>query len=94
MQMRKSISNPKRLCCENTMIDFSGLLQQYNEIKEEIEKAVNRVLSSGWYIMGEELTRFEGEFSQYINTRYSIGVNSGSDALFLESVPVPQALKK
>ena len=65
------------------MIDFSGLLQQYNEIKEEIESAVNRVLASGWYIMGEELTKFEEEFSQYTNTGYSIGVNSGSDALLL-----------
>ena len=65
------------------MIDFAGLHQQYNDIGEEIEEAVNRVLRGGWYILGEELTRFEQEFSHYIGTRYAVGVNSGSDALLL-----------
>jgi dTDP-4-amino-4,6-dideoxygalactose transaminase len=65
------------------MIDFAGLKQQYNEIAEEIEEAVNRVLRSGWYILGEELASFEEEFSRYIGAKYGIGVNSGSDALLL-----------
>ncbi len=33
--------------------------------------------------MGEELTNFEKEFSSYTETKYAVGVNSGSDALFL-----------
>ncbi|MBL7107340.1 MAG: DegT/DnrJ/EryC1/StrS family aminotransferase [Phycisphaerae bacterium] len=65
------------------MIDFAGLQQQYNEIAEEIEKAIKRILRGGWYILGEELMRFEEEFSHYIGTGYGIGVNSGSDALLL-----------
>ena len=65
------------------MIDFAGLKQQYSEISEEIEEAVDRVLRRGWYLLGEELTSFEQEFSCYIGTRYGIGVNSGSDALLL-----------
>jgi dTDP-4-amino-4,6-dideoxygalactose transaminase len=65
------------------MIDFAGLRRQYNEIAEEIENAVQRVLKSGWYILGEELAKFEEEFSRYTASRHAIGVNSGSDALFL-----------
>ncbi len=65
------------------MIDFAGLKQQYSEISQEIKEAVDRVLRRGWYLLGEELTSFEQEFSCYIGTRYGIGVNSGSDALLL-----------
>jgi dTDP-4-amino-4,6-dideoxygalactose transaminase len=65
------------------MIEFAGLQQQYNEIAEEIEQAVHRVLEGGWFILGDELEIFEQEFSSYIGTKFGIGVNSGSDALLL-----------
>ncbi|MBN2588503.1 MAG: DegT/DnrJ/EryC1/StrS family aminotransferase [Sedimentisphaerales bacterium] len=65
------------------MIDFAGLKQQHEAISEEIEQAISRVLKSGWFILGEEIDCFENEFSDYIGTKYSIGVNSGSDALLL-----------
>ncbi len=65
------------------MIDFVNLKQEYNEISEEINEAVSRVLRAGWYILGEELTHFEQEFSSHIGATHSIGVNSGSDAIFL-----------
>ena len=65
------------------MMDFAGLKQQYDTIAGEIKEAIDRVLTSGWFILGQELTRFEEEFAHYIGTRYAIGVNSGSDALLL-----------
>ena len=65
------------------MIDFAGLKQQHDAISEEIEQAVSRVFKSGWFILGQELDFFEKEFSDYIGTKYGIGVNSGSDALLL-----------
>lgn len=65
------------------MIDLGGLKQQYNEIAAEIEETVVRILRRGWYILGEELTGFEEAFSRYIGTRHGIGVNSGSDGLYL-----------
>src|SRR4030042_5341559 len=79
----KNLSTQDGRYSENKMIDFAGLHQQYNEIAEEIEEAVHRVLRGGWYILGEELASFEKEFSSYIGTRYGIGLNSGSDALLL-----------
>ena len=65
------------------MISFIDLKSEYAEIKEEIAQATQRVLKSGWFILGEEIKKFEEEFSKYIGTKYGVGVNSGSDALFL-----------
>ncbi len=61
-------------------VDFNRELQ---EIGDEIKEAVNRVLESGWYILGNEVENFEKDFSKYIGTKYGVGVNSGSDALYL-----------
>lgn len=65
------------------MIPFVDLKREYVEISEEVTHAIHRVLESGWFILGDELKKFEEEFSKYIGTKHGIGVNSGSDALFL-----------
>ena len=65
------------------MIPFINLKREYAEISKEITQATQRVLKRGWFILGEEVERFEDEFSNYIGTKYAIGVNSGSDALYL-----------
>ena len=51
--------------------------------KDEIDKALAKVLSSGWYILGEEVKAFEQEFADYIGVRFGIGVGNGTDALQL-----------
>jgi len=65
------------------MIPLIDLKREYAEICEELTQAVQRVLKSGWFILGEEVKKFEEEFSKYIGVKYGVGVNSGSDALFL-----------
>ena len=65
------------------MIPFFDLKREYAEIGEEIHQAIQRVAENGCFILGEEVKKFEDEFSKYIRTKYGIGVNSGSDALFL-----------
>ena len=64
-------------------VPFIDLNKEYQAIKTEIGVSIQRVLNRGWFILGEELISFEKEFSAYIGTRHGIGVNSGSDALFL-----------
>jgi len=64
-------------------IPFVDFKREYKEIKKEIDQAVNRVLKSGWFILGEELTKFEKELAEYLEVKHVIGVNSGTDALFL-----------
>ena len=48
---------------------------------EEIREAIERVLSSGQYILGPEVAAFEEEFARYLGGGFSIGVGSGTDAL-------------
>jgi len=66
-----------------SMITFIDLQSEYAEIKTEINQAIQKVLDRQWFILGEELEKFEEDFSQYVGTKYAIGANSGSDALFL-----------
>jgi len=62
---------------------FLDLSSQYELIKKEVDQAIKRVLSSGVFIGGEEVEEFEKEFAKFCGTKYAIGVNSGTDALFL-----------
>lgn len=64
-------------------ISFSGLLEQYQGFQEEINAAVNRVLNSGWYILGKELESFEKEFAGYCGVKYAVGCASGTEAIAL-----------
>lgn len=65
------------------MIPFLDLKPTYHEIKDELNVAFQRVMESGWYILGNEVTLFEEEFSKYCGTRHCIGVANGLEALFL-----------
>ncbi len=64
-------------------VNSIDLTAQYESLKEEINGAINKVLSDGRFILGEEVLEFEKEFSKYCGLSYGVGVNSGTDALFL-----------
>lgn len=65
------------------MIPFLNL-QEINSIcRQEMIEACTRVFDSGWYIAGNELSRFEAEFAEYCGTNHCIGVANGLDALTL-----------
>lgn len=64
-------------------ISFSGLSEQYNDIKSEIDSAIADVLKSGWYILGKELKSFEEEFAKYCGVKYAVGCASGTEAIAL-----------
>jgi dTDP-4-amino-4,6-dideoxygalactose transaminase len=49
----------------------------------EFEEAALRVLRSGWYVMGKEVSYFEKEFANYIGAEYCVGLASGLDALWI-----------
>ena len=65
------------------MIPFLDLRRAYQELQAEIDAAVARVLSSGWYILGEEVEAFESEWAAYCGARHAVGVANGLDALVL-----------
>lgn len=58
-------------------------LAQYLAYREEIDAAIYRVLSTGRYILGQEVSAFENEFAAFTGVRYAAGVASGTDALVL-----------
>jgi dTDP-4-amino-4,6-dideoxygalactose transaminase len=55
----------------------------YRALKSEIDEAVARVLSSGWYILGNELRAFEAEFAAWLGVSSVIGCGNGTDAIAL-----------
>jgi dTDP-4-amino-4,6-dideoxygalactose transaminase len=65
------------------MVLLTDLKKEYLSISEELNSNIQRVLNSGFYVLGEQVKKFEEEFSSYIGTGHAVGVNSGSDALFL-----------
>ena len=51
--------------------------------QDEFEEAALKVLRSGWYVLGPEVSRFEEEFAAYCGSEYCVGLASGLDALWL-----------
>ena len=65
------------------MIPFLNFQPMHDEIHEQIQEAFYRVYASNWFIQGQELSQFELEYSQLNQTKFSIGVSNGLDALIL-----------
>lgn len=65
------------------MIPFIDLKAQYLSIKAEIDAAIAAVLESCQFVLGEKVEAFESDFARYCQTRYALGVNSGTSALHL-----------
>lgn len=64
-------------------IPLVDLHKGYLAHREEINSAVQRVLDSGWYILGDEVTSFENAFAEHCGVREAIGVGNGTDAIVL-----------
>jgi dTDP-3-amino-3,4,6-trideoxy-alpha-D-glucose transaminase len=64
-------------------IPFLDIPAAYAELGEELDAAARRVMASGQFILGPEVTAFEEEFAAYCGTRHAVGVGSGLDALRL-----------
>ncbi|MDI1300841.1 MAG: DegT/DnrJ/EryC1/StrS family aminotransferase [bacterium] len=65
------------------MIDFLDLKSINETCRDELVDACARVIDSGWYVTGNELSRFEAEFANYCGSKHCIGVANGLDALTL-----------
>lgn len=65
------------------MIPFLDLKAPYLELKQELDEAIARVVSSGWFIGGCEVDQFEEDYATYCGANHAIGVANGLDALHL-----------
>jgi dTDP-4-amino-4,6-dideoxygalactose transaminase len=80
--MNSAFRIPKSII-EVKVVPFFNLTRQYKKIKGEILSATQSVYEKGRFILGEEVSAFEKEFSHYCGVRYGVGVGSGTDALYL-----------
>jgi dTDP-4-amino-4,6-dideoxygalactose transaminase len=65
------------------MIKFLDIHKITQSFEPELSHAVNRVVKSGWYILGGEVKAFEKEYTDYIGSKHCICVANGFDALRL-----------
>ena len=65
------------------MIFRCDLEAQYREYETEIHAAIQNVLQSGRYTLGEEMFAFEVDFANYLGCKYAVGVANGTDGLIL-----------
>lgn len=64
-------------------VPFGDLKLHYNQYKQQLDEAAARVLSSGYYILGPELDRFEKAFAEWLGAGYVVGCASGTEAIYL-----------
>ena len=58
-------------------VPFLVLGPQVAELRAEIDAATARVLDSGWYLLGKELTAFEGDWAAYCGAKHCVGLANG-----------------
>ncbi len=68
---------------EPSRVPFFDLAAQTLALMPEIRAAMERVIGSQRFILGEEVAAFEGEMAAYLGVRHAIGVSSGTDALIV-----------
>ncbi|MDQ1707121.1 MAG: hypothetical protein QOJ88_332 [Pyrinomonadaceae bacterium] len=64
-------------------VPFLNLKAAYASLQSELDAAAQRVMASGSFILGAEVSAFEEEFSDYCGTKFCIGVGNGLDAIYL-----------
>ena len=65
------------------MIPFLDLKTPYLELMHELDEAIARVVSSGWFVGGPEVDQFEADYATYCGARHAVGLANGLDALHL-----------
>lgn len=64
-------------------VPFLDLNSQYKNIKKEVDTSVSEVISSGMFIMGDQVREFENKMEDYLETTNCVSCANGSDALFM-----------
>lgn len=77
---------------EPHIIEYESLARSNRDYMAELEAAAARVIRSGWYVLGQEVSAFEAEFASYVGAKHCIGVANGLDALILsvEALELPR----
>ncbi|GAA4333649.1 DegT/DnrJ/EryC1/StrS family aminotransferase [Pigmentiphaga soli] len=63
------------------MMEFIDLKLQQARVKDEIDRAIQRVLAHGKYILGPEVSEVEEKLAEFVGAKYCITCANGTDAL-------------
>lgn len=69
-------------------VPLLDLNRQHQPLHDEIVQAMSRVVESNAFILGPEVTKLEGQVAEYCETRFAIGVSSGTDALLVSLMAI------
>jgi dTDP-4-amino-4,6-dideoxygalactose transaminase/acetyltransferase-like isoleucine patch superfamily enzyme len=69
-----------------TSIPMTDLQSQFRHVEGPIRAAIERVLQSQRFILGEEVDSLESEIAEYTGAQHAVGCASGSDALLLAAM--------
>ena len=64
-------------------IRFVNYSRQYHQLKDKFDSVFEEIMSGGDFILRRHLEEFEKRIAEYVGTKYAIGVNTGTDALYL-----------
>ena len=64
-------------------IPLLDLKQQYATIREDVLRVTNEVYESQYFILGPRVDAFERDFAAYCQSKYAVGLSSGTDALLI-----------
>ena len=65
------------------MIEYENLGKLNQALVAQYREKFEGVLTSGWFILGQQVKQFENDFANYCGTKYCVGVANGLDALIL-----------
>jgi dTDP-4-amino-4,6-dideoxygalactose transaminase len=79
------VIDPRRSFVMAQNVRFVNYPRQYQQLKEEFDSVFAEVMSGGDFIMRRHLEAFEQHIAEYVGTKHAIGVNTGTDALYLSA---------
>src|SRR5438046_5762790 len=85
---RRIMTASKPAAASKMTVPFYGHARQYRNIKSEIDEAFHAVIESESYVMGPTLEIFENELAHYFGMKHDDGVNSVTDALWIQLMAV------
>lgn len=79
-QLEEKLDAPPEPVQEVRLLDITA---SYHQVLNEVEKEMAETIRSGYFILGPKVSRLEERMADYCQTKYAVGVSSGTDALLI-----------
>ncbi len=64
-------------------VPFNSFQPMHDELQQELQSAIETVVKSNWFVLGEQKQLFEAEFASFCGAKYCVGVGNGLEAIYL-----------